>query len=140
MSYSWVYVPQILSYNLKGSSGLQVVEQGLKRGHHVTALVRDKSKLSQFADNANFKSVECNVLNSEEVSKHLEGQDAVLSALGIPGIKLFKISFYLDSIKSITDAMKKANLKRLVCMTSFYSKRMLKKKPSNIFLIHFFFF
>jgi putative NADH-flavin reductase len=67
--------------------------------------------------------VKANILNSEEIVKHLEGQDAVLSALGVPGIHILRISLYSDSIKSIVAAMRKANIKRLLCITSLYTQR-----------------
>ena len=38
-----------------GLTGLQLVEQGLARGHQVTAFVRAPEKLSQFNSNSNFK-------------------------------------------------------------------------------------
>ncbi len=61
-------------------------------------------------------------MNADELATHLTGFDAVLSALGAPGIHLFKISLYTESMKSIVTAMKKSNLKRLLCVTSFYTK------------------
>lgn len=64
-------------------------------------------------------------MNSDELAKHLEGQECVLSALGSPGIHLFKITFYQDSIKSIVNAMRKAKVQRLICITAFYTKRNL---------------
>ena len=69
------------------------------------------------------KAVKCNIMNSDELATHLSGFDAVLSALGAPGISLFKINLYSDSMKSIIAAMKKNDLKRILIVTSFYSKR-----------------
>jgi biliverdin reductase/flavin reductase len=121
-----------------------LVKQGLARGHQVSAFVRNPTKLAEFDSNQNFKViicpfekffrenelvffffkvVKCNLLNAEEVGTHLQGFDCVLSALGVTGIQIFKISFYLDSMKSIVAAMRKANVNRLLCVTSFYSKR-----------------
>lgn len=95
----------------------------MQRDYEVTALVRDPTKLASLTNNPKFKVVKCNLLNSDEVAEHLAGHDAVLSALGVTGVHFFKISFYLDSMKSIVAAMKKANIKRLLCVTSFYSQR-----------------
>jgi hypothetical protein len=52
----------------------------------------------------------------------MEGATAVLSALGQPGLQISAMTFYEDSIKSVVSAMRNANIKRLICMTSFYSK------------------
>jgi biliverdin reductase/flavin reductase len=73
-------------------------------------------------------------MNPDEIAPYLESHDCVLSALGVRGICIFKVTFYLDSMKSITAAMRKANLKRLICVTSFYSKR---KNKIKIDLINF---
>ena len=139
---------KIALFGASGNTGLQLAEQALARGHQVTALVRDPSKLSQFASNQNFKvficnkkfhetyvliyqltlssfikAVKCNILDPAELAPHLEGQECVLSALGAPGIHIFRITLYTESMKSIVTAMKKVNLKRLLCVTSFYTKR-----------------
>jgi hypothetical protein len=63
------------------------------------------------------------LLDAEELGNHLQGFDCVLSALGVTGIQIFKISFYLDSMKSIVAGMRKAKLNRLLCVASFYTKR-----------------
>ncbi|CAF0864568.1 unnamed protein product [Brachionus calyciflorus] len=113
---------KIALFGATGNTGLQVAAQLLQRGDEVTALVRNPDKLTSLASNEKLKIVKCNILNAEEVATHIEGHDAVLSALGVAGLTLFKISFYMDSMKSIVEAMRKANLKRLICVTSFYSK------------------
>lgn len=61
-------------------------------------------------------------MNSLELTKHLEGCTAVLSALGQHGLQIAAMTFYEDSMKSIITAMRNAKVKRLICMTSFYSK------------------
>ena len=66
--------------------------------------------------------MKCDILNPLEVTEHLEGCTAVLSALGHRGLQLSTITFYQDSMKSIVTAMRNAKIKRLICMTSFYSK------------------
>ena len=62
-------------------------------------------------------------MDPAELASHLEGQDVVLSALGAPGVHFFKIKFYLESIQSVVNAMRKAKLTRLICITAFYTKR-----------------
>ena len=64
-------------------------------------------------------------MNSEELEKNLEGHDCVLSGLGYVGIPIYKISFYIDSMKSIITAMRKSKLTRLICVASYYTKRKL---------------
>lgn len=61
------------------------------------------------------------IFKPEELVPHLKGCDAVLSGLGHhQGINVFKtVTLYEDSMKSITDAMKEAGVKRVVCVTSW---------------------
>jgi putative NADH-flavin reductase len=63
-------------------------------------------------------------LNADELAKSLSGHDAVLSGLGAPGVHFSAITFYQDSAKSMVEAMRKAGVKRLLCVTAFYTKRM----------------
>jgi hypothetical protein len=67
-------------------------------------------------------------LNANELSKHLAGHDGVVSAMGAPGIHASKVTLYLDSAKALVVAMRNNNIKRLVILSSFYSKR---KKPKS---------
>jgi hypothetical protein len=62
-------------------------------------------------------------MNSDELAKSLAGQDAVLSGLGAPGVQFSTITLYQDSMKSIVEAMRKASITRLLCVTAFYTKR-----------------
>ena len=123
-----------LSIKKKGGTGLQLVQQALKRNHQVTAIVRNADKLKCFECDPNFRAVKADLMKPDEIAKHLSGQDCVLSALGSPGVHLFKISFYQDSIKSIINAMRKVNLKRLICVTAFYTKR---ERGIHLFLSFF---
>jgi hypothetical protein len=61
-------------------------------------------------------------MNPLDLAKHMEGCIAVLSALGQHGLQISSMTFYEDSMKSIVSAMRNANIKRLICMTSFYTK------------------
>jgi putative NADH-flavin reductase len=70
-------------------------------------------------------------MDSEELAKNLSGQDAVLSALGSPGIQWATITFYQDSMKSVVEAMRKAGLKRLLCVTAFYTKSINCSKKKS---------
>ncbi len=72
------------------------------------------------------KAIKANILDSAELASHLTGNDCVLSALGAPGIHWSKITFYIDSIKSICAAMNQAQIKRLICITALYTKRKNK--------------
>ncbi|CAF1346023.1 unnamed protein product [Rotaria magnacalcarata] len=104
-----------------GNTGLQLVEQALAFNYKVIAPVRNPDKLAHIK-HENLQVVKCDLMNSSELAKHLGGCVAVLSALGQRGLQISAMTFYEDSMKSIVDAMRNAKVKRLVCMTSFYTK------------------
>ncbi|KAK3097745.1 hypothetical protein FSP39_012728 [Pinctada imbricata] len=108
-----------------GPTGIQVVEEALERGHDVIALVRNPDGLSDIK-NEKLQVQKANIFKESDLSTHLEGCDAVLSCLGCqPGCMGCKrITFYEDTIKPITSAMRIANTKRLVCMSSQCAKRI----------------
>jgi putative NADH-flavin reductase len=68
-----------------GSTGLlgqELVAQALEEGHHVTAFARDPRKLTR--SHANLRVVQGDVLDgSKSLEPAVEGQDAVVSALGV---------------------------------------------------------
>ncbi|KAK3097300.1 hypothetical protein FSP39_008486 [Pinctada imbricata] len=107
-----------------GPTGKQVVEEALERGHDVIALVRNPNGLKEL-QNDKLQVQKANIFEEKDLSTHLTGCDAVLSCLGTqPGfLGWSKITFYEDSIKPITVAMRLANIRRLVCMTSQCAKR-----------------
>ena len=68
-----------------------------------------------------------NILVARElVSIFVENQiDCVLSALGVPEFLFRETRFFSDSMRSIVEAMNQAKIKRLICITSFYTKRKI---------------
>ena len=68
-----------------GSSGMigsRIFAEALRRGHHVTAVVRDPSKFESSHDRV--RVVRGDVLQPEIIAELVRGHDAVLSAIG-PG-------------------------------------------------------
>ena len=66
-----------------GATGVPLVEQALAEGHHVTALVRSRQKLS--ITNPNLDVVEGDATDHAAVSQAMNGADAVISVLGARG-------------------------------------------------------
>ena len=62
-----------------GGIGLELVKQAVKRGHSVTALVRAPERLEAFRDRITI--VPGDLLNSTELTRVLNGHDAVLSSV-----------------------------------------------------------
>ena len=106
---------RVLIVGATGGTGRQLVAQALERGHAVTALVRDASRLD--VDHPRLTVVQGDVLDEPSVAAAMRGQEAVLSALG------HKRFFYPTRILSkgtenILRAMETHGVPRLVCETS----------------------
>jgi uncharacterized protein len=108
----------ILKIALIGATGMvgsRVLNEALQRGHHVTALVRDVSRLPSHA-NLIARSVDIN--NVDALTEALRGHDAVLYAYkpskdqSMPA----RIGQHAQAISSTIMAMKAAGLKRIVAV------------------------
>jgi putative NADH-flavin reductase len=106
---------RILIIGATGGTGRQLVSQALEAGHHVTALVRNPSKLN--IDHERLNVVKGNVLDYPSVANIVKGQQAVLSALGhkrwiIPS------SILSRGTKNVIRAMEAHSVRRIICETS----------------------
>lgn len=98
-----------------GGTGRQLIAQALERGHAVTALVRNPSKLG--LEHPRLRVVRGDVLDYGSVEEAVRGQEAVISALG------HKRFFYPTRILSegtanLLRAMQAHGVPRFVCETS----------------------
>ena len=106
---------RILIIGATGGTGRQLVTQALERGYDVTAFVRNPSRLN--IEHPQLTVIQGNVLDPDSVDAAMDGQDAVVSALG------HKRFFYPNRIlsegtRSILKAMKTHGVPRLVCESS----------------------
>jgi len=72
---------KLLIFGATGGTGRALVEQALEQGHVVTAFARDPVKVR--TTHQNLKVMKGDILNYDSVEAAINGQDAVLSALGI---------------------------------------------------------
>jgi putative NADH-flavin reductase len=105
----------IIILGATGPTGRILVDMASKEGHHVTALVRDKSKLPALNEKLLVK--ETDILDESALSAALTGQDAVLSALG-PGRNLHS-DIVSRAMPVLIRAMDQAKLRRLIFISSF---------------------
>ncbi|WP_203532645.1 NAD(P)-dependent oxidoreductase [Draconibacterium halophilum] len=75
---------KILVVGASGATGRLLVKDLLNRGEKVTAIVRSTEKLTELLNNKNLTVVTASVLelSDEELTKHVQGCDAVASCLG----------------------------------------------------------
>ncbi|WP_298324039.1 NAD(P)H-binding protein [Haloactinopolyspora sp.] len=102
---------RIVVLGATGRTGRHVVEQAIDRGHTVTAVVRDPTKL-RVAGSEPLDVVTADVMDPAHLAPVLESHDAVVSALGPNGNG--PTTTCTDSARSITAAMSKSGLTRLV--------------------------
>jgi putative NADH-flavin reductase len=104
---------KIVVFGASRGVGLNVVEQALQAGHHVTAFVRTPSRFT--LQHPNLTVCQGDSMDAAAVEKAIVGQDAVVSALGptrppVPGMME-------TSARNIIAAMKKHGVRRLISTT-----------------------
>lgn len=109
----------ILIFGATGGTGRQLVSQGLEKGHHVTAFVRNPAALA--INNNKLTVIKGNILNALDVTSAMKSQDVVISALGSKTKDAFWKSSTIisEGVKNILEGMKKNKVKRLLFLASF---------------------
>ena len=98
-----------------GGTGRELVQQALKRGHHVTAFVRSPEAVT--LRHERFGVLKGNVTDENQLSEAMQNHDAVVSALGPR--QVFKPSSLLhDSAVATTRAMRRSGVKRLLILSA----------------------
>jgi putative NADH-flavin reductase len=98
-----------------GRTGLEIVQQALARGHHVTAFVRSPESIT--LRNGRLTVLKGNAMDEGQLFKAMQSHDAILSTLGPQ--EVFKPSSLLhDSARATTHAMKRAGVKRLLILSA----------------------
>ena len=106
---------RILIVGATGGTGRQLVQQALERGHTVTALVRDPSKLA--LEHPRLNVVRGDVLDAASVAAAMRGQQAVLSALGHKRY-LGPSRILSEGTRNIVRAMSAEGVRHFICETS----------------------
>jgi putative NADH-flavin reductase len=105
---------KIAVFGASGKTGILIVYQALNQGHEVTAFARQPSKVT--IRHNNLRVIQGDVLDMEKVRLAVEGQDAILCALGVDKNKPNTI--LSDGTRNILSAMESAGVKRFICMSS----------------------
>lgn len=108
-------VRQILIIGATGGTGQQLVTQALERGYDVTAFARSPEKLR--GEGPRLKVLKGDVLDEESLSRAMDGQDAVISALGHRRFYSTRQVLF-QGTANIIRAMEERGVRRLICETS----------------------
>jgi len=105
---------KIAVFGASGKTGILVVYQALNQGHQITAFARQPSKVT--IQHKNLRIIEGDIMDYSKVNQAVEGQEAVISALGVnknkPGTILS------EGTRNILKAMEANGVKRFICMSS----------------------
>ena len=99
---------KIALYGATGMIGSSILREALSRGHQVTAIVRDTSKLTP---TDGLTIVKGDVLDTAGVTATIKGHDAVIAAVNNPPGDL---QFYPRAALSLINALTQAGVKRLI--------------------------
>lgn len=106
---------KIAVFGSTGGTGLALIGQALQRKHHVTALVRDKRKIS--ITSPQLEAVQGDVLAPDSVKRVVDGADAAISVLGV------RLGQELGTIRSqgtrnIVNALQNSDIKRFISVST----------------------
>ena len=106
---------KIVLIGATGYVGAKILDEAVRRGHTITAIVRNIEKLPK---NDLIIPVAADVNDSAGLTKHFQGQDAVIHAYAPPRDKEVseRVAMQRTATKSIISALKKAGLKRILAV------------------------
>jgi putative NADH-flavin reductase len=105
---------KILVLGSTGKTGLELLEQGLEDGHEVTAFARRPEAVA--LKHAKLRVLKGDILDRASVTAAVEGQDAVLSALGVR--QLGANTVLSDGTRNVIQAMQQSGVRRLIVESS----------------------
>ncbi|WP_063130397.1 NAD(P)-dependent oxidoreductase [Nocardia fusca] len=103
---------RIAVFGATGTVGRHIVEQALARGYEVTALTRDAGRITRTHERLHI--VEGDVLDPGAVERAVQGQDAVLVALGNGRKGVVRA----EGTRTVIEAMNRTGVKRLICQST----------------------
>lgn len=104
----------VLVLGATGGTGKLIVSEALSQGHNVTALVRSPEKAG---DLKGARLVTGDARDVKTLRAALQGQDAVVSALGTPASPFRAVTLLSSATRALIEAMKAEDVKRLVAIT-----------------------
>jgi putative NADH-flavin reductase len=105
---------RILVLGASGGTGRLIVAQALARGLEVTVLLRSPEKA---ADLAGARVILGDARDGAVLRQALEGQEAVVSALGTPASPFREVTLLSSATRALVEAMKAEAVSRLVVIT-----------------------
>lgn len=92
-----------------GTIGKRITEEALRRGHDVTAILRNPERLEQ--EHEHLKKVKADVMDPSSLEEAIQGHDAVISAFGP---KFGQEEELLAAARTIVEGTKRGGVSRLL--------------------------
>lgn len=92
-----------------GMIGKQIANEALRRGHQVTAVVRNPDKLSEYKEKMNI--VRANAVDPSSIAEAVKGHDAVISAYGP---KFGEEEELLEAARALIEGVRRGGVRRLL--------------------------
>jgi putative NADH-flavin reductase len=105
---------KIAIFGATGRTGLLTVYQALDKGHAVTAFARNPAMVK--ITHKNITIVKGDILEYAKVKEAVNGQDVIISALGVESRK--PTTMLSEGTKNILQAMEECKVNRFICMSS----------------------
>jgi putative NADH-flavin reductase len=105
---------KLIIFGATGRTGLALVSQALDEGHSVTAFVRNPKAMN--IQHPDLRVVQGDILDYESVHTAVQGQEVVLSVLGVNSFK--KNTIISDGTQNIIKAMYEHHVERFICVTA----------------------
>ena len=102
---------KIALFGATGMIGSRIAEEAARRGHQVTALVRNPARVP--ADVANLKAAQADVLDAASVGAAVRGHDVVASAYAPPQGDTALVA---TATRALVEGVRAAGLKRVVAV------------------------
>jgi putative NADH-flavin reductase len=101
-------IMNVVLFGATGTLGLRILNELVSRGHDVTAVVRDPSKLEP---HENVTETAGDIMNAASVADAASGADVVVSAYGPPPDKP---EVLLDAMRALIAGVEDSGVKRLI--------------------------
>ncbi len=102
---------KLIIFGATGGTGIEIATQALEKGHEVTAFARTPEKFP--LKHQNLSLIKGDVLDKAAVEQAIQGQEAVLCALGMPATNRQKLR--AKGTKNIILAMETVGVSRFIC-------------------------
>ncbi len=102
----------IVLFGASGTIGQRILQEALSRGHNVTAIVRDPSRLQ--VTNPDVTVTQGDALDTASIAQTVAGHDAVISAIGPAHDGSSQADFLVKAAHSLIDGLNRTSVRRLL--------------------------